>query len=72
MGTPGTFLVLSAKKPDSKPKEYHRRKFHAKDRLGCLTCKQRRIKCDKVKPACTRASFVLSKNATMCPQQPWN
>lgn len=54
MGSPGTFLVLSAKKPDSKPKEYHRRKQYTKDRLGCLTCKQRRIKCDKAKPVCTR------------------
>ena len=54
MGSSGTFLVLSAKKPDSKPKEYHRRKYHTKDRLGCLMCKQRRIKCDKAKPVCTR------------------
>ncbi|KAK0625938.1 hypothetical protein B0T14DRAFT_508801 [Immersiella caudata] len=56
MGTPGMFLVLSANEPDPQPREYHRRKFHRKDRLGCLTCKQRRVKCDKTKPICTRCS----------------
>ncbi|KAK4442550.1 sterol uptake control protein 2 [Podospora aff. communis PSN243] len=50
------FFVLSANEPNSKPREYHRRKFHNKDRLGCLTCKQRRVKCDKTKPVCTRCS----------------
>ncbi|RDW83556.1 Zn(II)2Cys6 transcription factor domain-containing protein [Aspergillus mulundensis] len=28
------------------------RKFHHKSRYGCLPCKQRRIKCDEVKPIC--------------------
>ncbi|KAL4899456.1 hypothetical protein BDW74DRAFT_183710 [Aspergillus multicolor] len=28
------------------------RKFHHKSRYGCLPCKQRRIKCDEVKPTC--------------------
>jgi len=58
MDAPGRFLVLSATEPGSKTREYHRRKFHTKDRLGCLTCKQRRIKCDKAKPVCTRCTRV--------------
>jgi len=28
------------------------RRHHSKSRKGCLTCKQRRIKCDETKPAC--------------------
>ncbi|KAL2844504.1 hypothetical protein BJY01DRAFT_214934 [Aspergillus pseudoustus] len=29
------------------------RKTHTKSRLGCGNCKQRKIKCDEVKPSCT-------------------
>ena len=50
----GKFLVQSIKQPNSGPREYRRRKHHTKDRLGCLTCKHRRIKCDKANPVCLR------------------
>lgn len=31
-----------------------KRKYHLKSRNGCLTCKRRRVKCDEVKPVCTK------------------
>ncbi|KLJ06775.1 hypothetical protein EMPG_17739 [Blastomyces silverae] len=33
---------------------YHARKSHRKSRTGCVSCKQRRIKCDETKPQCRR------------------
>ncbi|KAJ5385012.1 Aflatoxin biosynthesis regulatory protein [Penicillium concentricum] len=40
----------------SEPSEqvYHSRRSHRKSRAGCVTCKQRRIKCDEAKPHCVR------------------
>ncbi|KAL1866664.1 hypothetical protein VTK73DRAFT_4567 [Phialemonium thermophilum] len=35
--------------PSRRPKRHHH-----KSRLGCRTCKQRRVKCDEAKPACAR------------------
>lgn len=40
----GKFLVLSVNEPDAKVREYKRRKFHTKDRLGCTECRQKRVK----------------------------
>ncbi|OJZ83466.1 hypothetical protein ASPFODRAFT_63616 [Aspergillus luchuensis CBS 106.47] len=36
------------------PRTYHPRRPHRKSRAGCLVCKQRRVKCDEVKPSCHR------------------
>ncbi|KFY36616.1 hypothetical protein V495_07738 [Pseudogymnoascus sp. VKM F-4514 (FW-929)] len=36
------------------------RKSHSKSRRGCITCKQRRIKCDEEKPTCKKCT---SRNA---------
>lgn len=40
------FLVLSMKEPGATVgvREYHKRKHHTKDRLGCSSCKQRRVR----------------------------
>ncbi|KAH8882835.1 hypothetical protein GQ53DRAFT_440301 [Thozetella sp. PMI_491] len=32
------------------------RLYHKKSRLGCIRCKQRRVKCDEKRPACTGCS----------------
>ncbi|GAB1316948.1 Sterol uptake control protein 2 [Madurella fahalii] len=50
------FLVLNMKDPGEEAgvREYHKRKHHTKDHLGCSSCKQRRIKCDKTRPTCLR------------------
>ncbi|EGC48565.1 C6 zinc finger domain-containing protein [Histoplasma capsulatum var. duboisii H88] len=36
---------------------YHPRKAHRKSRTGCVNCKQRRIKCDEIKPCCRRCEI---------------
>ncbi|KAF9893589.1 hypothetical protein FE257_010901 [Aspergillus nanangensis] len=33
---------------------YHSRRPHRKSRAGCVTCKQRKVKCDETKPYCVR------------------
>lgn len=33
-------------------KNSFKRKFHSKSRMGCLTCKKRRVKCDETRPSC--------------------
>lgn len=43
--------------------QYPPRRSHHKSRGGCVTCKQRRVKCDQVKPAytaCLRRRMVCS------------
>ncbi|KAK4119127.1 hypothetical protein N657DRAFT_318944 [Parathielavia appendiculata] len=48
------FLVLMVSGSSPKVKEYKRRRHHTKDRLGCLFCRQKRVKCDRGKPVCAR------------------
>ncbi|KAK4041357.1 sterol uptake control protein 2 [Parachaetomium inaequale] len=52
--TEAKFLVMAAKGPNPKVKEYKRRRHHSKNRLGCLSCRQKRVKCDQGKPICAR------------------
>ncbi|PVH14494.1 uncharacterized protein CXQ87_002635 [Candidozyma duobushaemuli] len=33
-------------------KNSFKRKFHSKSRMGCSTCKRRRVKCDETRPSC--------------------
>ncbi|KAJ5163144.1 Aflatoxin biosynthesis regulatory protein [Penicillium coprophilum] len=40
--------------PEQSDQVYHSRRSHRKSRAGCVNCKQRRIKCDEVKPHCLR------------------
>ncbi|ETN44354.1 uncharacterized protein HMPREF1541_10534 [Cyphellophora europaea CBS 101466] len=42
------------KPPPSKPTKPRIRAWTPKTRTGCLTCKQRRVKCDETKPKCKR------------------
>lgn len=42
--TDARFLVLKIDEPNSGVKEYKRRRHHTKNRLGCLPCKQKRVK----------------------------
>ncbi|KAF7718612.1 Fungal Zn(2)-Cys(6) binuclear cluster domain-containing protein [Penicillium ucsense] len=37
-----------------KPTEFHARRAHKKSRAGCVTCKNRRIKCDENRPTCSK------------------
>ncbi|KAB5585649.1 hypothetical protein GE09DRAFT_1234161 [Coniochaeta sp. 2T2.1] len=53
------FHILSVKYSISRTRLYRRRKPHTKDHLGCQSCKQRRIKCDKTRPFCTRCVRAL-------------
>ncbi|KAK4553506.1 transcription factor [Recurvomyces mirabilis] len=36
------------------------KRHHRKSRFGCLACKQRRVKCDEKRPACTSCALRLS------------
>lgn len=38
------------------PRKTRRRACTSKVRTGCITCKERRVKCDEVKPACLRCT----------------
>ncbi|PGH13487.1 hypothetical protein AJ79_03617 [Helicocarpus griseus UAMH5409] len=44
------------------------RRPHRKSRNGCFECKRRRIKCDELKPSCTRC--VLGLNKCIYPSTP--
>lgn len=51
---PSTGTGASATADSSQERIYHARRPHRKSRAGCVTCKQRRIKCDEAKPHCVR------------------
>ncbi|KAJ9480978.1 hypothetical protein VN97_g12536 [Penicillium thymicola] len=40
--------------PEQSEQVYHSRRSHRKSRAGCVSCKQRRVKCDETKPHCLR------------------
>lgn len=40
--------------PKTKGQGGRKRAFHSKTRSGCLTCKNRRVKCDEKRPVCQR------------------
>jgi hypothetical protein len=42
--TEAKFLVMAVKGPNPQVKEYKRRRHHNKNRLGCLSCRQKRAK----------------------------
>ncbi|PYI02533.1 putative C6 finger domain protein [Aspergillus sclerotiicarbonarius CBS 121057] len=44
------------------------RRSHPKSRLGCLSCKRRRIKCDEQKPICSTCHFRSTSCAYPTPQ----
>lgn len=46
----GKFLVLSVNDPNANVREYKRRKFHTKDRRGCMECRHRRVKVTPADP----------------------
>ncbi|KAF1811897.1 hypothetical protein P152DRAFT_488116 [Eremomyces bilateralis CBS 781.70] len=37
------------------------RRRHQKSRNGCIECRRRRVKCDEMKPSCTRCVWALDK-----------
>ncbi|BCS28758.1 Zn(II)2Cys6 transcription factor [Aspergillus puulaauensis] len=41
--------------------KFRPRRRHRKSRNGCLECKRRRIKCDEMKPSCSRCILMLQK-----------
>ncbi|PQE29559.1 C6 transcription factor protein [Rutstroemia sp. NJR-2017a BBW] len=38
-----------------------KRQPHRKSRMGCFECKRRQVKCDELKPTCTRCRLTLHK-----------
>lgn len=48
------FAQLSKSNDPALPLAVSTRRSHKKSRLGCLTCKKRRQKCDELKPSCSR------------------
>lgn len=53
--TPGTALahVSSTSSSSSRYSAPLSRRTHVKSRLGCFTCKRRRVKCNEVRPMCS-------------------
>ncbi|PVI01182.1 hypothetical protein DM02DRAFT_671418 [Periconia macrospinosa] len=43
-----------SKPGDLKPKRT--RAYHTRSKLGCLTCRKRRVRCDQARPACSQCS----------------
>ncbi|KAL4995530.1 hypothetical protein BDV10DRAFT_196609 [Aspergillus recurvatus] len=43
------------------PSKFRPRRRHRKSRNGCAECKRRRIKCDEVKPSCSRCLLTMQK-----------
>ncbi|KAI0838333.1 hypothetical protein F5Y06DRAFT_269185 [Hypoxylon sp. FL0890] len=41
---------------DDQGRNIRQRRYHAKSKAGCVACKQRRVKCDEVRPTCGRCS----------------
>ncbi|OJJ07007.1 hypothetical protein ASPVEDRAFT_201474 [Aspergillus versicolor CBS 583.65] len=46
--------------PEAQSK-FRPRRRHRKSRNGCLECKRRRIKCDEMKPSCSRCVLTMQK-----------
>ncbi|KAF2095694.1 hypothetical protein NA57DRAFT_44210 [Rhizodiscina lignyota] len=42
---------------------FRTRRAHRKSRMGCFACKRRKVKCDELKPSCTRCELSLQKCA---------
>ncbi|KAL6889466.1 hypothetical protein HDV57DRAFT_514342 [Trichoderma longibrachiatum] len=53
---PGENQTASAPQVDDLGREPRQRKRHVKSRAGCFTCKSSRVKCDEVRPVCSRCS----------------
>lgn len=49
-------IVLDFSTPEQQARRPSTRRCHAKSRLGCLTCKRRRVKCDEARPVCTQCT----------------
>ncbi|VUC32038.1 unnamed protein product [Clonostachys rosea] len=57
----GVFSLLSGHDPagpgvDNRGRAIRQRRFHAKSRQGCITCKARKVKCDERRPTCLKCS----------------
>ncbi|RDW61810.1 Zn(II)2Cys6 transcription factor domain-containing protein [Aspergillus mulundensis] len=52
--------------------KFRPRRRHRKSRNGCAECKRRRIKCDEIKPSCSRCILTMQKciYASTSPTQP--
>ena len=44
--------MLNEADDESTSKPFHSKRSHKKSRLGCITCKRRKVKCDEVRPIC--------------------
>ncbi|KAK9441885.1 C6 transcription factor [Metarhizium brunneum] len=52
-GRPSPAAPSHASHITSPTQHKRRRRVHCKSRLGCLSCKQRKIKCDELRPSCS-------------------
>ncbi|KAG7114222.1 Lysine biosynthesis regulatory protein LYS14 like [Verticillium longisporum] len=48
------FQVMSLDEAGLTIREHKKRKYSPKTRAGCVSCKQRRVKCDETQPTCLR------------------
>lgn len=49
-------LKPAHRQPGAGVKQYATRRTHKKSRAGCLTCRQKRVKCDERQPSCMYCS----------------
>ncbi|KAK5944482.1 hypothetical protein PMZ80_003764 [Knufia obscura] len=62
--------VVSPASPTSPPHDQQRqKKSHPKVRTGCTSCKSRRIKCDELKPSCSRCRLSNRQCVYAVPKQ---
>lgn len=58
--------VAVLRAPEGKP--YHAKRPHRKSRLGCRSCKARKVKCDEAKPSCRNCT--VRQEACVYPSRP--
>ncbi|KAL2866201.1 Zn(II)2Cys6 transcription factor domain-containing protein [Aspergillus lucknowensis] len=58
--------MLSPSEVHSQNPNFRPRRRHRKSRNGCMECKRRRIKCDEMKPSCSRC--ILTRQDCIWPQ----
>ena len=51
-----TQIILDFSTPDKKAQKPLTRRGHVKSKLGCFTCKRRRVKCDEQHPVCAQCT----------------
>ncbi|KAF2770797.1 hypothetical protein EJ03DRAFT_55708 [Teratosphaeria nubilosa] len=58
---PALLFTHSNDKRSTNMPVFKARRPHKKSRLGCLDCKRQKVKCDELKPSCSRCELMLQK-----------